>query len=459
MLGLVPRAARAVCAGDCDSSNEVQINEIITCVNIALGTAAVSTCSACDPNNDGEVRINEIILAVNAALNGCPVITGACGDGLKNANEDCDVGGTCIGGMKASTACTKDSDCLTGTDLTIPANAGVCLEGSKALWVCSSDNDCPASKCVRCKTFGGAAIDSTHTCSATCSFETAVPYNFVPGVISGIDIKKDTSGAVVHGEILTIPLPLVGSQTMLVGKQTADGKVAAVIKADTIVIPFIPVSTIACACVRGLADKTCGGTVFDADGLSTADCTPIYTEGDTVCTGGKPCTFVNGDGNAASGFVYCTAGASGIDYTQTQNSGGSSGVPGPVVVVSSGTNAPAGSARIANTLAIGTVVGACAGTDPAYGDDGQFCTSDDPVSSRGTPTGLPLTTGNATARIDNANATDDDTIGPFSISGTPFSCSTLAGGSASGGALAGAFTILNQPTTGDIVVTFLEKAQ
>ncbi len=61
-----------LCVGDCDGSGDVQINEIITCVNIALGTAAVSTCSACDSNHDGQVEINEIIQAVNDALNGCP---------------------------------------------------------------------------------------------------------------------------------------------------------------------------------------------------------------------------------------------------------------------------------------------------------------------------------------------------------------------------------------------------
>jgi hypothetical protein len=263
----------------------------------------------------------------------------------------------------------------------------------------------------------------------------------------------------VHGEILTIPLPLVGSQTMLVGKQTADGKVGAVIKADTVNRPAIPVSTIACACIRGVAAKTCGGTIFEKDGLQTTDCTPVFTAGDSVCTGKKPCAFVHGAGNSASGFVYCNAGVSGIDYIMTQDSGGSSGVAGPPVIVFPGTNAPAGSALIANTQAIGTVVGSCMGTDPAYGPDGQFCTTDDPASSRGTPSTAPWTTGTACARIDNANATDEDTIGPFSISGNPFSCSALASGSASGAGLAGAFTTLNQPTTGDIVVTELLKAQ
>ena len=40
-------------------------------VNIALGNAGVSTCSAGDANSDGEITIDEIIAAVNKALNGC----------------------------------------------------------------------------------------------------------------------------------------------------------------------------------------------------------------------------------------------------------------------------------------------------------------------------------------------------------------------------------------------------
>jgi len=41
-------------------------------VNIALGTAGVSTCRAGDQNGDGEITIGEIITAANNALNGCP---------------------------------------------------------------------------------------------------------------------------------------------------------------------------------------------------------------------------------------------------------------------------------------------------------------------------------------------------------------------------------------------------
>jgi hypothetical protein len=52
--------------------SNVSIGDLIICVNIVLGTANVSTCTAADVNNDGVVTISEVIQAVNAALNGCP---------------------------------------------------------------------------------------------------------------------------------------------------------------------------------------------------------------------------------------------------------------------------------------------------------------------------------------------------------------------------------------------------
>lgn len=58
------------CAGDCNGSGDIGIAELITCVNIALGTPG--TCTACDVDGMGGVAINELISAVNAALFGCP---------------------------------------------------------------------------------------------------------------------------------------------------------------------------------------------------------------------------------------------------------------------------------------------------------------------------------------------------------------------------------------------------
>ena len=60
------------CAGDCNGDRSVAINELITGVNIALGSAQVSSCPSFDVSGDGNVAINELIAAVNNALNGCP---------------------------------------------------------------------------------------------------------------------------------------------------------------------------------------------------------------------------------------------------------------------------------------------------------------------------------------------------------------------------------------------------
>jgi len=61
------------CAGDCDGGGTVTVNELIQCVNIALGNQPVSSCPDCDPGGDGDVTVDELVKAVNAALSGCPV--------------------------------------------------------------------------------------------------------------------------------------------------------------------------------------------------------------------------------------------------------------------------------------------------------------------------------------------------------------------------------------------------
>ncbi len=61
----------STCTGDCDGSGDVSINELITMVNIALGYAPLSACTAGDANGNGAIEINEIIAELNNALNGC----------------------------------------------------------------------------------------------------------------------------------------------------------------------------------------------------------------------------------------------------------------------------------------------------------------------------------------------------------------------------------------------------
>jgi hypothetical protein len=61
------------CAGDCDASGEVSINELLLGVNILVGSVASGQCPAMDTNADGAVAVNELVQAVNVALDACPM--------------------------------------------------------------------------------------------------------------------------------------------------------------------------------------------------------------------------------------------------------------------------------------------------------------------------------------------------------------------------------------------------
>jgi hypothetical protein len=67
-------AEGASCVGDCGGNGQVTVEEIITGVNIALGTLSVDTCRAFDPSGNGVVTVEELITGVNNALVGCQAI-------------------------------------------------------------------------------------------------------------------------------------------------------------------------------------------------------------------------------------------------------------------------------------------------------------------------------------------------------------------------------------------------
>ena len=59
-------------AGDCDASGDVTVDEVITSVNIALGSSSHEACPEADGNGDLVVSVDEVITGVNAALSGVP---------------------------------------------------------------------------------------------------------------------------------------------------------------------------------------------------------------------------------------------------------------------------------------------------------------------------------------------------------------------------------------------------
>jgi len=66
-----PTLTPTPCAGDCNVDQTVTVDELVTMVTIALGTAPLSGCVAGDSNSDGGITVDEIILAVSKALSGC----------------------------------------------------------------------------------------------------------------------------------------------------------------------------------------------------------------------------------------------------------------------------------------------------------------------------------------------------------------------------------------------------
>jgi len=72
------------CDGDCRGEGAVTIDDLIRAVNIALGTAPVSSCTFADRNGDGAVTIEELVSCVQHALAGCAV--GAAGEVLINVH-------------------------------------------------------------------------------------------------------------------------------------------------------------------------------------------------------------------------------------------------------------------------------------------------------------------------------------------------------------------------------------
>ncbi len=446
-----------------------------------------------------------------ALLFGAVADAAVCGNGIVEAGEDCDSGGTCIGNAKAGQACTSDAGCCATPDCSGPEDGGVCEAGTRLGTACSTDSDCPDSRCARCRTFGG------NGCAANCTVETNSVFSLVPGIIdpnTGV-LNPGTSGAVLRSEVLIIPLP-IGSgatQTFAVGRDRGDGLIPMVVKAASVQFPSLNVGGLACLCMRSVAQMTCGGTIFDADGVTqTTFCTSGFgscdatghcanapsvacaqntdCEADAVCmnTSGLPCTFVHGGGNSATGFAGCGSdGLPAVNANFTQDAGGCGDPPlctmrtpqPPVVTLT--TMGPPGSAIVLNTTATGQIGGSCTGGDPTvYGPDGILCTDDDPQASRGIPQTALLTTGQACAAVTNADfstteishvcqmipgfycLTDADCVGfgpcvPICATGAPFSCSDLASGNSAGAGLVGAFVALSafgqSSLFGDIVET------
>jgi hypothetical protein len=273
-----------------------------------------------------------------------------------------------------------------------------------------------------------------------------------------------------------LSLNITGWQRLTFGKPR-DGKVPVVIREQDSNLERISVSVLACACVRTVSARTCGGTLFEADGVTLAtNCT--LDPGICAELGKPPCAFLHGPGNSASGTIGCD-GLSGVNMQWVQDAGGTPPPTPPTPPAGSGPpvitlfgDGPPGSAIFLTTTRIGTASGACPiapvptptpGGTPTpfpYGPDGLFCTGDDPEEARGTPNTIPLMTGVVEVQVDNhyhsvfKRPVFIPATPPARQEGRPFDCNALLAEAPSivGASIVGGFTSLNQPTLGDLAV-------
>jgi hypothetical protein len=492
---------------DQNGDGVVLINEVVAAVNSFLDPAVCLMVAGGTPTRTATNTTAPSATPTPTATQGAAV----CGDKVVQSatGEECDDGGICTGGDNAGTACTSEAQCV---------GSGVCISGSKLAAACANDGACPGGKCVKCKPFGGDG------CAANCTLEKTITYALKPGqlvkrctaganqslactvdadcpaskcafggCLGGANdgkpctdkaqcpggkcisqvLDQTTTGAFIHDGVLDLALPIAGQQSLTIGGMR-DGMITGVIKAGSSTLSPIKVGSLACACTRSVADKTCGGTTLNDDGSTATNCTPNFTAGESLCAGKKPCSFVHGPGNAATAVIGCN-GLTGINLLFTQDAGmkpGETAPPAPTpqpnskppVITLSGNGGP-GSAILLNTSALGltangpSLANKCVDTSkpphPDFGPDGLFCTDDDPQSTRGMPNTLPQVTGTATGEIFNTTSNLlTFNVGPYSYTGNPYNCAALTAPtpSVSGAKVAGAFCALNQPSTGDIVV-------
>ena len=68
------RAGAQACPGDCNGDAAVTVDEIVTVVNIALGTSPIELCVAADTDGNEQASVDELVTMINLALDGCPAI-------------------------------------------------------------------------------------------------------------------------------------------------------------------------------------------------------------------------------------------------------------------------------------------------------------------------------------------------------------------------------------------------
>jgi hypothetical protein len=235
-----------------------------------------------------------------------------------------------------------------------------------------------------------------------------------------------TGSSVRLKAIVTLTFPLSGQFSMAFGVPDANGVAPFTIPAASVDFDPVlnPLPGINAVCVKAVADGT--GTV-DCDGGSS----PINRT-------------VSQDHRTQDVDPGCVNGTPDPTHAGSCN--------GPQVVVNSGTFG-AGAASSSITVAITTL------TTAQFGSDLTPCTTDDTPSTPPSPVEVPLKTGSFTGTILDGNNNAGFTL-TISSAGSPFNCSSIAGGTLTGAKLTGGFAVIHaDPAFGDIITAMELVAQ
>lgn len=143
------------CSGDCNLDSRVLVDELVTGVNIILGSRAPESCPPFDVDANDTVAVNELVMAVDAAVRGCEPIPG-CHD-----SRECEDGARCLAPgehrgcgfcQPFESDCEQDSDCEDGSICTAVQAAQcpcetvkICQPGCDSDASCQEGQQCRAS--------------------------------------------------------------------------------------------------------------------------------------------------------------------------------------------------------------------------------------------------------------------------------------------------------------------------
>ncbi len=122
-------AGAQVCAGDCSRDRTVSVDELVHCVNVALGTSDLTTCRACDVDLDGSVGIDELVRSVNTALGHARVAAA----GICREPGPAGLQGCALGTAVQVYRCDDRGGCLAGSGRSAVGTGAVSATGGFAL--------------------------------------------------------------------------------------------------------------------------------------------------------------------------------------------------------------------------------------------------------------------------------------------------------------------------------------